>query len=304
MVLDPVQLITFAVTARHGSVSLAARELSRSQPAVSLQLKNLTAAAGEPLYRRHRQGITLTPAGEALLPHARALERALAGARRAVVELQGVELGQLGVAASMTVAVYLLPFALARFRERHAGVALRLLTRNSEEVLALLARGDTEIGFIETALDTVPPGLEAHVYYRDEVVLAVKPDHPFAGVPELPATSLEGTAVVTRERGSGTRRTAEHALLELGVRLGTALEASGIEAEKEAILQGLGPGFISALAIRRELAAGLLKTVRVKDLDLARNMTLLHPPKEQCSAAARAFLTFLDAPGALPQVMA
>src|SRR5699024_744315 len=96
--------------------------------------------------------------------------------------------------------------------------------------------------------------------------------------------------VVTRESGSGTRHTAEQALQALGVTLGTALEASGIEAEKEAIVQGIGPGFISALAIRRELRAGLLQTVRVRDLHLSRKMVLLHPGRERCSAAVRAFL--------------
>ena len=297
MALDPIQLLSFAAVARHGSVSLAARELGRSQPAVSLQLKNLTAAVGEPLYRRHRQGVTLTAAGEALLPHARALEHSLTGAARAVSELHGLERGQLSISASMTVAVYLLPAVLARFRTANPGVDLRLLTRNSEEVLDLLARGETEVGFVETELAETPPGLESHVYYRDEVVLAVKADHPLAGSGELPASRLEGMKVVTRESGSGTRHTAEQALQALGVTLGTALEASGIEAEKEAIVQGIGPGFISALAIRRELRAGLLQTVRIRDLHLSRKMVLLHPGRERCSAAVRAFLDFLGGAG-------
>lgn len=297
MALDPVQLLTFAAVARHGSVSLAAAELHRSQPAVSLQLKNLTAAVGEPLYRRHRHGVTLTPAGEAILPHAQALERARAGATRTVEELRSLQQGQLGISASMTVAVYLLPGLLADFRAASPAVSLRLLTRNSEEVLGLLAAGETELGFIETKPGSVPPGLEQHLFYRDEVVLAVRADHPLADTREISARSLAGMKVVTRESGSGTRRTADDALLALGVKPGTALEASGIEAEKEAIIHGIGPGFISALAIRRELEAGLLKTIRVDDLELTREMTVLHPPHEQCSTAARAFLSFLAETG-------
>lgn len=294
MALDPEHLISFARVAQQGSVSRAAGTLHRSQPAISLQLRHLTEAVGEPLYQRHRHGVTLTAAGEALLPYAQALERALAGAARVAEEIRGLERGNLGVSASMTVAVYLLPRLLARFQKLHPQLELRLLTRNSDEVLGLLGQGDIEVAFVETPVTDAPASMMQRIFFKDEVVLAARPDHALALRQEVQPADLQGLPVVTRESGSGTRRVAELALSARNVRLATALEASGIEAAKEAILQGLGPGFISRLAIQRETAAGLLVEVPVHGLDLKRPMTLLHPPLELCSRATRAFLEFLQ----------
>jgi DNA-binding transcriptional LysR family regulator len=295
MALEPDHLISFARVAQQGSVSRAAATLHRSQPAVSLQLRHLNEAVGEPLYQRHRYGVTLTPAGEALLPYAQALERALAGARRVASEIRGLERGTLGVSASMTVAVYLLPRLLALFQRHHPQLELRLLTRNSDEVLDLLARGDIEVAFVETPVTDVPAGMEQRIFFKDEVVLAARPDHPLAARGRLRPAELQGLPVVTRESGSGTRRVVELALAASGVELATVLEATGIEATKEAILQGLGPGFISRLAVQRETAAGLLVELPIRGLNLKRPMTLLHPAPELCSGATRAFLAFLQA---------
>jgi DNA-binding transcriptional LysR family regulator len=228
MALDPDHLLSFARVALTGSVSSAARTLHRSQPAISLQLRHLTEAVGEPLYQRHRHGVTLTAAGEALLPYAQALERALAGATRMAGEIRGLERGSLGVSASMTVAVYLLPRLLVRFQQSHPQLELRLLTRNSDEVLALLNRGDIEVAFVETPVTDVPAGMMQRIFFKDEVVLAVRPDHALALRAGVQPAELQGLPVVTREPGSGTRRVAELALAANNVKLATALEASGI----------------------------------------------------------------------------
>lgn len=293
MPLRPDHLITFATVAREGSVSRAAAALHRSQPAVSLQMRQLAEALGEPLYRRHRYGVTLTTAGTALLPHAQAMARALAGARRAAAETRGLERGELWLTASMTVAVYLLPELLARFRERKEGLELHLLTRNSQEALQLLSVGEAEMAFVEGPPVGPLTGFVQEEFYQDEVVLAVRPDHPLARHGVLVPQHLANLQVVTREPGSGTREVVESALAALGIELNVAIEATGIEAVKEAVLQGLGPGFISRLALRREVGAGLLVALPVSGVSLRRPMTLIHPPESRCSAAARAFLSYL-----------
>src|SRR5690625_373154 len=118
MDVNPEHLLSFARVAETGSVSTAAETLFRSQPAISQHLRQLTEAMGEPLYRRHSGGVTLTDTGLALLPHAQALERALAGAQRLAREVQGLERGVLAIGASMTIAVYLLPRLLSRFHRQ------------------------------------------------------------------------------------------------------------------------------------------------------------------------------------------
>lgn len=296
MALNPEHLLSFARVAETGSVSTAAETLFRSQPAISQHLRQLTEAMGEPLYRRHSGGVTLTDTGLALLPHAQALERALAGAQRLAREVQGLERGVLAIGASMTIAVYLLPRLLSRFHRQQPGLDLQLLTRNSSEVLNLLSSGRIDVALVETpvAQDELPD-FEQRTLFTDEVVLAVPPGHPLASAGSVKPADLDGCELVVREPGSGTRRVMELALAQLGVNVRAAIETSGIEAAKEAILQGLGAGFISRLAVERELSSGLLKEVQVDGLSLQRQLTLLHPPAELCSRSSRQFLEFLEA---------
>ena len=295
--VNPEHLLSFARIARLGSISAAAESLHRSQPAISLQMRLLTEAIGEPLYQRHRLGVQLTPTGEALLPHAQALERALAGAERVGLKVRGAQIGQIAVGASLTIATYLLPRLLARFRQLHPHLDLQLLAHNSTDILDLLREGTVEVALVETPVDTELPEFEQHVIATDEVVLVTTPDHPLTAAADLKPADLNGLKVVSREAGSGTRHVSELALARFGVTIHTTVVTSSIEATKESVLQGLGPGFISRLAVERELAAGLLKIIPVRDLEMQRPLILLHPPAEVCSRASRALLEFLKSSG-------
>ncbi|MFC6664735.1 LysR family transcriptional regulator [Deinococcus radiopugnans] len=149
MALHPEQLLTFAAVARSGSLTAAARERHLSQPSVSSQLKLLASSVGEPLLIRHRLGMRLTPAGEALLPHAQALGRALEGARLFAAELQGLQRGTLRVVASNTLAAHVLPRALAAFHARHPAVTLNIQTANTHGAVRALLAGETDLALIE-----------------------------------------------------------------------------------------------------------------------------------------------------------
>ncbi|MEX2536326.1 MAG: LysR substrate-binding domain-containing protein [Trueperaceae bacterium] len=304
MAIEAEQLTTFAVVAKHGSISAAALERHRSQPAVSAQLKRLTEAVGEPLYRRSRYGVELTEAGLMLLPYAQALVRALEGARSWNRGLRAGQRGSIRVAASMTVAVYLLPRILADFHRGHPQLELQLLTRNSLDSLALLQRADADLALVEGPVPAVPLDFESRTLFHDEIVLAVLPSHPLADRETVGAADLPGLTIVQREAGSGTREVVEQAIEGMhlavpGVKV--ALEATGIDAVKEAVLQGFGAGFISRLAVQREVAAGELRALSVSAPGFTRSMTLLHPNWELCSQATRRLLDFLsvteDGPG-------
>ena len=294
MSLNPEHLITFAQVAADGSVSAAANSLHRSQPAISLQLKQLQETVGEPLYTRHRYGITLTDTGKALLPYAQTISRTLTGATAIINDLKGLESGRLRIAASMTVAVYLLPALLAGFRERAPKLELHLLTRNSLEAVTLLQAGEADLCFVEGPVDAVPGGFFAKLFYEDEIVLVTSANHPLADVPSVSTEDLNGIDVVSREAGSGTREVVERALAHLGIHVNTVLNATGLEAVKEGVLHGLGAAFLSKLALGRELESGLLRVVPIKGVRLIRPMTLLRPDASMMSMATRAFLAYLE----------
>lgn len=169
--LNPEHLLTFARVARLGSLSAAAEELYLTQPAVSHQLKLLTHAVGEPLFRRHRTGVHLTAAGEGLLPHAQALARALEGAQHYVQELRGLERGVLSVAASSTIAAALLPRVLTAFHSQYPEVTFQVRQGNTREVLDALQSGQVELALIEGPPGPLGPHLQARAFGEDELIL-------------------------------------------------------------------------------------------------------------------------------------
>lgn len=296
MVVEPEHLLTFAVVAKHRSISLAAAALHRSQPAISVQMKQLSEAVGERLLRRERRGVELTEAGEQLLPYALAMKRALEGARSWSRDLKSGARGTVRIAASMTVAVYVLPTVLAGFHRDHPHIDLQLLTRNSVDALAILERAEASMALVEGQVPPVPYDLHTRTLFHDEIVLAVQPGHPLAGRGSVTPSDLIGLEIVQRELGSGTREVVEMALAALdlpepGVRVG--LEATGIEAVKEAVAQGFGAGFISRLAIRREAAHGTLVALPLAAPGFTRAITLITPEPDRQSRSTRRIVEVL-----------
>src|SRR5690554_991104 len=258
MIVEPDHLLAFARIAAEGSVTRAARSMHRSQPALSQQMARLREAVGDPLYRRTRHGVSLTPAGEALLPHAEALLRALSGARSLAGSWRSLQHGSLVLAVSTTVAHWWLPQPLARFAARFPQLSLGVLTRNSHDAVSLLARGEAELAIVEGPLDEepVPEGIVASVLATDEIVLACRPDDPLAALGPIPPEALTGLGLVRREPGSGTRESVDRALAAVGITPTTRLEVTGVAAVVAAIRAGLAPGFVSRLAIAEDVQAG------------------------------------------------
>ncbi len=295
MAITLEQLRAFALVAEHGSISRAAEARHLSQPALSSQLRQLASAFGARLYTRHHRGVTLTEAGRRLLPHAQAALRALQGARGLSSALSAGTSGSVRIAASMTVAVYYLPPVLTAFRRARPDVQVQLLTRNSHDAFELLLNGAADLALVEGLTPPPQPDLEQHAIADDEIVLAVPPDHWLADRTRLEPGDLAGMELVQRERGSGTRDLVELALAQVpDTRI--AIEATGIEAVKEAILGGLAVGFISRIAIRREVELGMLKELTVASPALQRKITVVHPVTGLRTQHCEELLKLLDEP--------
>ncbi len=158
-------------------------------------------------------------------------------------------------------------------------------------MIASLEGGEAEVALVEGPVDRAPPGIEQELVRLDEIALITLPNHPLAGREREPH-ELDGLEVVWREEGSGTREVAERALA--GVQLATVLELVGSEAVKEAVAEGLGAAFLSRLVVDREVRAGFFAATRINAPGLTRSLTLLRPPRDLVSRAARAFLDALD----------
>ncbi len=291
MVVNPDQLIVFAVVAQTGSLSQAAKRLYKSQPAVSAQLRQLREAVGEPLYERHRYGISLTPVGLGLLPYAQAVLRAVEAARQYAQELKEGTKGQLRIAASTTTAMYLLPRLLKRFADQNEGLELRLLTCNTQEAVALLESGAADVAMIEGPAQVAD--WQVAVLAHDDIVVIVPAGHPLARQSLIQVSDLHELPMVRRELGSGTRAVVDEALARYAVIPKTVLEAQGVDAIKEAVLEGFGAGFISRLAVERECRLGLLAAIPIAEHGFTRPLSLVYARPHFCSPLSQRFVQFV-----------
>ncbi|KWD75020.1 LysR family transcriptional regulator [Burkholderia ubonensis] len=288
--MTPDQLITFAAVAEHLNISRAALALHLSQPAVSGQLRLLQDEFGEPLYQRDGRGIRLTPAGEQLAQYANALRDTFAQARAFRDAVRGLDAGTLRIGASTTPASYLLPYLIAAFQPTAPRVAIQTMSGNTSEVVAALPSLD--IALIEGPPgEALPPGTAVHAWHEDEIVAIVPAGHPLAGPAHAGGVSLDVLAahpLVLREEGSGVRQLVERAFAHTGAPMRVALEIAGVEAVKEAVRAGMGVGFVSAMSLRHDDAALVMRSFA--PAPLTRHFSILVPHGGAPSRVAAQFL--------------
>jgi DNA-binding transcriptional LysR family regulator len=265
--------------ARTGSLGAAARGAGTTQQAVSARISNLEALTGVPLVARGRRGSTLTPNGVLVAQWASRLLEVAAEVDEGLAGLRADRRSRLRVGASLTVAEHLLPgwlVALRQEAERRGEPAVDFVfaAANSDAVIAQVRAAEVDVGFIEGP--RAPTGLSNRIVSRDELVVVVRPDHPWAKRRgELTPSELATVSLVTREPGSGTRETYD-AALDRALGPGhapparPALELSTTVAVRGAVLAGAGPAVLSLLAVGEDLAAGRLRRIPVAGLDLGR----------------------------------
>jgi DNA-binding transcriptional LysR family regulator len=257
--------------AEYGTFTSAARHAHLSQPALTAAMHRLEDAFGAPLLHRGRHGATLTAAGAALLPRARAAIAALEDGRRAVREIMGLAAGEVRLGASATAATYLLPPELALFRKRHPGVRIVLRELQPAAIDDLVGIGEIDLGVV-----TGPGG---ELWRRDEFVLV-----------GARGASLEAP-VVTFAPGSSTRAALDRWFPDATI----VMELGSIAAVKGHVRQGIGIALVSRAAVASDLAAGRLVELSHPLVPIARDLVLKHRGVERLPPAAAALRELLMA---------
>ncbi|MBO9540148.1 LysR family transcriptional regulator [bacterium] len=281
--LDLERLRTFVVAAETLNYTQAARRLRLSQPAISQQIHELEEDLGLALFARRGRGLALTPAGEALVPHAQHL---LGEARRvsdALDAFRGVPQGSMLLGAEPTPGVYLLPRILGELTQRHPALKSSLHVMEGESLWPRLRTGALDLAVVET-----PPapgqlsGWHAERCFEDELVVIAPPSHPWAERGTIHPDELAGEALILRQPDAALRRGYAQQLAAAGFapdRLSARFELSSSEGIKHAVMAGLGAGIVPLLSLEVELEAGRLKVVRLDGLKLSLPYYLLRPEK-------------------------
>ncbi len=286
------QLRYFVAVAEQRHFTKAARELAVAQPSVSKQIRRLEDELGAPLFHRMRGNVSLTPAGEALLPLARRVLVDVAGAESEVQGLTEMRRGRLSVGATPSLSTTLVPQALARYHQSYPGIELVLHEAGSHDLV-----GELEHGVLDVALVILPMHhdiLETTPLLREELVLAVPKSHPLARRRSVSIAELRGVPLVMFRDGYDLRATTVAACRRAGFEPTFALEGGEMDGVLRMAAAGLGVAVVPRSVIERD---GPLVAIRIADPPLERTVGVAHRRDWTLSPAAARFVALLTAEG-------
>jgi DNA-binding transcriptional LysR family regulator len=284
------QLQVFEKVAHHLNYSRAAEELYLSQPAVSMQIKQLETSIGLPLFEQMGKKIFLTEAGRELFHYARSIAQQLAEMETVFDEMKGLEHGKLTLSVVNT-ANYFTPQLLAKFCRRHPNINVILHVANRDAVLKQLADNSTDLAI----MGQPPDGLDisAESFLDNPLVVIAAPNHPLAKLKRVKFTRLAEETFLSREQGSGTRSAMERVFAQHRIQPHISMEMETNEAIKQAVQAGMGLGILSLHSIELELETKRLAMLNVEHFPLLRHWFVVHRSNKRLSSAALAFKEFL-----------
>jgi len=284
------QLRVFETVARLSSYTRAAAELHLTQPAVSMQVRQLEDEVGLPLFEKLGKRISLTEAGREIFHYSRSIGRSLQEMEEVVESLKGISRGRLNIAVASTVN-YFAPRLLAAFHHSYPGIGLQLDVTNRERLVQQLQENT-----VDMVLMGQPPSgvdVESEAFMDNPLVVIAPPEHPLAGERHIPIRRLAEEIFVMREPGSGTRQAMERCFAEHGVTIRHGMRMTRNEAIKQAVRAGLGLSVVSVHTLELELETERLVIPDVIGLPLARQWHLVYRRGRRLSPAAQAFRQFV-----------
>ncbi|MCL1854071.1 MAG: LysR family transcriptional regulator [Peptococcaceae bacterium] len=271
------EFVVYKTVAETNNITLAAKRLHISQPAISLQIQNIENYYGVKFFVRSNKGVSMTPAGKMFYKFVCNMLDMMDNVRREIRSLSGEPQGEVCLGVSLTIGDYLLPDILAYMAREQPHTSLHVKVANTETVMREVLERGIRIGLVEGPI-TNPHGLIVESFWQDELVAAVSCDHPWARQGSVSLGELIQADLVLREEGSGTRKGFEQFLQQRGVRLAdckVVMELGSLGAIKKVVANSKGVTVLSDLAVSREQADKVLVILKVEDMTMKREFSVV-----------------------------
>lgn len=275
------QIEYFLAVVSHLHVTRAAEALHVAQPSVSQQIRKLERDLGAPLFHRTRRGVSLTPAGEALVPWARRVLADIAEARAEVLALDELRRGRLAVGATPSVSPTLLPRALARFHARFPGVSLSMRESGSGDLVAWLTEGELDLALV--ILHAPHPRLETKTLIEEELVLATPEEHDLAARDSISLADLRTVPLIMFRNGYDLREATQNACRAAGFEPLVAVDGGEMDSVLRMVEAGLGVAIVPEMVVRQ---TAHVRSIRLRSPTLTRRIALAHRRDRPLSRAA------------------
>lgn len=284
------QLQIFIVASRHASFARAAEELHLTQPAISMQIRQLEDAIGLALFERVARRLTLTEAGERLTHHASRILGEIKDAEDAMMSLQLADSGSIAVGI-VSSATYFAPKLLALYSRQYPKVDVHFSVGNRESLLRMLQDNAIDLALMgrpPAELDTTVEPLAFHPQ-----VMIAPADHPLVSAKRFDLHELRGEKFLLREAGSGTRMAAEEMFRQHLFSPAKVVTLGSNETIKQAVIAGMGVSLISLHTLQLELRSGELALLDVNGTPIERTWQIVHMRTKQLSPTCMLFRRFL-----------
>lgn len=280
------QLETFATVARLGNFSRAAEALHLTQPAVSIQIRQITDIVGLPLFEQNGRRIRLTAAGRELLQTARELDDSWNRFESAVDALQGLKKGRLRVAL-VTTAKYFLPRMLGTFCRRYPDIDIELEVANRARIVERLRANEDDLyimSFPPEELDVV-----ATPFLDNPLVVVAPADYPLPASP-LTLADIAHHPFLLRESGSGTRKAIDRHLNQNGQSLNIKMALGSNEAIRDLVATGMGLAILSRHVLGEHPEQDGLRILDIAGFPLRQTWSVVHLRQKVLPLPAKAFM--------------
>jgi DNA-binding transcriptional LysR family regulator len=284
------QLEILDAVGREGSVTAAAASLHLTQPAVSMQIKQLESQLHMALFEPVGRGLQITEPGRELAELATDLLRNLDDFDQTARQLRGVQRGRVRLGVVST-AKYFAPSLLARFLRTHPGLDFRLNVYNREEIIEKLQGYAIDLGIMGRPPDGA--NLAGTPFAPNPLAILAAPSHPLSRRSVLGPADLEHERFIVREAGSGTRIAMDRYFSDAAIHVQPVMEADSNETIKQAVMAGIGIGFLSLHTVRLELGAGRIVQLPVEGLPLQRQWHVVRSRQRGLTPAAQEFFQFM-----------
>ena len=262
--MELAQLEAFLQVAHHRSFSRAAEALFLTQPSVTARIQSLEREIGERLFERTGRSVSLTDAGIAFMPHAQRAMTAVQEGRDAIEAVSHGDVGSLRIGASSSIGTYVLPSILKRFRGERPRVHVHLSSGTSEDMIERLISGEVHVAICRL---TQHPEVESLHLYNDDLTLVVSPAHAFATKGRVTIAEAGREPFLFFERSSSYHGLIYSMFLRVGVVPESVMELDSMETTKHMVEAGLGIAILPEISVAREIEAGELKRVDIRDME-------------------------------------
>ncbi len=282
------QFMLFAAVAKAGSLAKAARLVGVSEPAVSQQIKALSASVGHPLIEYNGRRMLLTEAGGIVHDYASRLLSLVDELGEVLDDHGGARSGSLKIGATSNISVYFLPSLLARFRDAHSGLRPSVSTASPRHLEEELLARSIDVALLETP--PAHPALEVIPWRSEPLGVIVSPVHPWATRSDVTPAELTQVGFLTGEPGSGTQRALREGIGDIADHFPVALQLGATEAVKRGVEANLGVSIVMHHCVRQELNTGALRWVPIAGSSPHKTLCIVRVRGRHQSTAVRAFI--------------